>query len=56
MYHGLHPYPLTPTMSNSLATYELAETEYVSVNGSRIAYRRLGRQNGVPLLHLLHFG
>ncbi|KAK5999418.1 hypothetical protein QM012_005543 [Aureobasidium pullulans] len=43
-------------MIESIATYESAETRYVVVNGHRIAYRRLGQQDGVPLLHLLHFG
>jgi pimeloyl-ACP methyl ester carboxylesterase len=39
-------------MSN---THETARTEFVQVDGNRIAYRRLGGRGGVPLLLFNYF-
>jgi hypothetical protein len=32
-----------------------APTQYVEANGIRFAFRRLGKETGVPLLFLQHF-
>jgi pimeloyl-ACP methyl ester carboxylesterase len=36
-------------------TYTTAVTQYVQAGGTRYAYRRLGRQSGVPLIFLQNF-
>jgi hypothetical protein len=36
-------------------TYATAVTQYVQVSGTRYAYRRMGRQSGVPLIFLQNF-
>ncbi|KAL3420290.1 hypothetical protein PVAG01_08789 [Phlyctema vagabunda] len=38
-----------------MATQETAETKYIDANGTRIAYRRLGAEYGIPLVMLIHF-
>lgn len=38
-----------------MATYEEAEDQYILVKDVRIAFRLLGPQRGVPLLHLMQF-
>jgi pimeloyl-ACP methyl ester carboxylesterase len=38
-----------------MATQQTAETRYVVVNGTKLAYRRLGPSAGVPLVMLMHF-
>src|SRR5277367_2712875 len=36
-------------------TYATAPTQYVQVGGTRFAYRRMGRESGVPLLFMQNF-
>jgi hypothetical protein len=36
-------------------TYATANTQHVQVGGTRYAYRRMGRQSGVPLIFLQNF-
>ncbi|TQS33436.1 hypothetical protein Golomagni_06220 [Golovinomyces magnicellulatus] len=38
-----------------MATYETAQTQYISVNDVRFAYRRLGSTVGTPLVMFMHF-
>lgn len=38
-----------------MATYESAETQYVTVQDVRFAYRKLGIVSGVPLVFFMHF-
>ena len=33
-----------------MATAETAVTEYIDANGIQFAYRRLGREDGIPLV------
>jgi pimeloyl-ACP methyl ester carboxylesterase len=39
----------------SIKTHETVPTQYIEVNGIKIAYRAFGKQNGVPLIFLQHF-
>ncbi len=46
------------TVENNRETWltnETVPTQYVNVNGSKIAYRRFGNQEGTPLIFLVHF-
>ncbi|NBB08594.1 alpha/beta fold hydrolase [Pseudomonas sp. SLFW] len=36
-------------------THQTAPTQFVDVNGARLAYRRFGKTGGVPLVFLQHF-
>lgn len=36
-------------------THQTAPTRYVDVDGARLAYRRFGKKNGVPLVFIQHF-
>ena len=38
-----------------MATYETAETQFITVTGIKFAYRHLGPKHGVPLLLLTGF-
>ena len=38
-----------------MSTHITAPTQFVNVNGNRIAYRRFGAVTGVPVLFLNHF-
>ncbi|KAH7133111.1 Alpha/Beta hydrolase protein [Dactylonectria estremocensis] len=38
-----------------MATYETAQNQFVTVNGIKFAYRRLGPSHGIPLLLLVGF-
>lgn len=38
-----------------MATQQTAETKYVVTNGTKLAYRRLGPDAGIPLVMLIHF-
>ena len=38
-----------------MTTQQTAVTQYVVVNGAKGAYRRLGRDSGIPLVMLIHF-
>ncbi|KAJ4182824.1 AB hydrolase-1 domain-containing protein [Fusarium falciforme] len=38
-----------------MATYETAKDQFVTVDGIKFAYRRFGRDHGVPLALLMHF-
>lgn len=38
-----------------MATHQTAPTQFASVKGFKLAYRRFGKQVGVPLLFLTHF-
>lgn len=38
-----------------MSTHETAETKYATVGGIKLAYRRLGLNNGIPLVMLMHF-
>ncbi|KAH8169908.1 alpha/beta hydrolase fold domain-containing protein [Sarocladium implicatum] len=38
-----------------MATYELATTEYITVQDVRFAYRQFGIPSGVPLVFFMHF-
>jgi len=42
-----------PTMTH---THVTAPTQFVEANGIRFAYRRFGKDAGVPLLFMQHFG
>src|SRR5258708_33587522 len=42
-------------MENLSSTYESVKTEYIDVNGVRLAYRIVGGQSAIPLLCLQHF-
>lgn len=38
-----------------MATYETAQDQFVTVTGIKFAYRRLGRDHGIPLVLLMHY-
>jgi succinate dehydrogenase/fumarate reductase cytochrome b subunit len=38
-----------------MTTYELADTQYVTVGKIQFAYRRLGSATGIPLVLFMHF-
>lgn len=38
-----------------MSTQRTAETQYVVAHGIKLAYRRLGRDRGIPLVMLMHF-
>lgn len=38
-----------------MATYQTAKDEFVTVDGVRFAFRRLGLPSGTPLVLLMHF-
>lgn len=38
-----------------MATQRTAVTQYVTTNGIKFAYRRLGLSEGIPLVMLIHF-
>jgi pimeloyl-ACP methyl ester carboxylesterase len=38
-----------------MTTFQTAKTSYVSYGDTKLAYRRFGASNGVPLLFLIHF-
>jgi len=38
-----------------MATQQTAITQYVIANGTNLAYRRLGKHTGVPIVMLMHF-
>ncbi|CZR53006.1 uncharacterized protein PAC_02884 [Phialocephala subalpina] len=38
-----------------MATHEDAITQYIVVNDTRLAYRRLGKCDGIPLVMMIHF-
>jgi pimeloyl-ACP methyl ester carboxylesterase len=38
-----------------MATQQTAETKYINANGTKLAYRLLGSQSGIPLVMLIHF-
>lgn len=38
-----------------MATHQIAKTQYVSSGDVKYAYRRFGREGGIPLLFLIHF-
>jgi pimeloyl-ACP methyl ester carboxylesterase len=42
-------------MTTSTHTHQTAPTQYVEAKGVRFAYRRFGRQGGVPVLFNMHF-
>ncbi|KAF5519678.1 putative aminoacrylate hydrolase RutD [Colletotrichum aenigma] len=37
-----------------MSTLQIAETQFVAVNGIRVAFRRFGKQSQVPLLYINH--
>ncbi|KAF5491449.1 putative aminoacrylate hydrolase RutD [Colletotrichum siamense] len=37
-----------------MSTLQIAETQFVIVNGTRVAFRRFGKQSQVPLLYINH--
>ncbi|KAE9570057.1 putative aminoacrylate hydrolase RutD [Colletotrichum fructicola] len=37
-----------------MSTLQIAETQFVTVNGIRVAFRRFGKQSQVPLLYINH--
>ncbi|KAF0318804.1 hypothetical protein GQ607_013936 [Colletotrichum asianum] len=37
-----------------MSTLQIAETQFVTVNGARVAFRRFGKQSQVPLLYINH--
>ncbi|KAF4809651.1 putative aminoacrylate hydrolase RutD [Colletotrichum siamense] len=37
-----------------MSTFQIAETQFVTVNGIRVAFRRFGKQSQVPLLYINH--
>ncbi|KAI8314708.1 putative aminoacrylate hydrolase RutD [Colletotrichum sp. SAR11_59] len=37
-----------------MSTLQIAETQFVTVNGTRVAFRRFGKQSQVPLLYINH--
>ena len=38
-----------------MSSYQTAETKYIVANAVKLAYRRLGRSTGIPLVMLIHF-
>lgn len=38
-----------------MSTHQTAVTQYIEAGGNKIAYRRLGRSEGVPLVMMIHF-
>lgn len=49
-----------PALSDSLGAWyqrlaQTSPTKFVSVNGTRLAYRRFGKPSNVPLLFITHF-
>ncbi|CAG8979372.1 hypothetical protein HYALB_00002498 [Hymenoscyphus albidus] len=38
-----------------MSTHETAETHYVTIQGVKIAYHRVGRDSGIPLVMPMHF-
>ncbi|KAI8940308.1 hypothetical protein NX059_004004 [Plenodomus lindquistii] len=34
---------------------QVAETQYVNINGSKLAYRRFGKRHGNPVVYMTHF-
>jgi pimeloyl-ACP methyl ester carboxylesterase len=46
--------PSAPQTSHTY-THQTAPTQFVNVDGTRLAYRRFGKQTGVPLVFLQHF-
>lgn len=38
-----------------MSTQQTAKTQYVDVNGVKLAYRRFGRSTGIPLVMHIHF-
>lgn len=37
------------------ASYQTAQNQFVTVNGTAFAYRLLGAAQGIPLVMLMHF-
>jgi pimeloyl-ACP methyl ester carboxylesterase len=48
--------PSTSTTRTLVHTHVTAPTQLVEANGVRFAYRMFGRDTGVPLLFMQHFG
>ena len=46
--------PAEPKVASSY-THQTAPTQFVEVDGARLAYRRFGKAGGVPLVFLQHF-
>lgn len=44
----------SPATSTS-ATFTTAKTQFIDVDGDRLAYRRFGKQGGIPLVFFQHF-
>ena len=38
-----------------MATHQTAVTKYIIANGTKLAYRRLGPDSGIPLVMMMHF-
>lgn len=38
-----------------MSTHETAITQYIEANGTKLAYRRLGARDGIPLVMMMHF-
>jgi pimeloyl-ACP methyl ester carboxylesterase len=47
--------PKAVTKFTIMSTQQTAVTQYIEANGAKLAYRRLGRTSGVPLVMLIHF-
>lgn len=41
--------------STALATFTTAPTQFIDVDGARLAYRRFGKHEGIPLVFFQHF-
>lgn len=48
------PAPVQPGLASGY-THQTAPTQFVDVDGARLAYRRFGKAGGVPLVFLQHF-
>jgi pimeloyl-ACP methyl ester carboxylesterase len=42
-------------INRNMATQQTAETQFINANGTKLAYRQLGLQHGIPLVMLMHF-
>lgn len=45
----------TPATSAPAVTHQTAKTQFVTVDGVKLAYRRFGKQGGTPLVFFQHF-
>jgi pimeloyl-ACP methyl ester carboxylesterase len=47
--------PASAATSKPVATFTTAPTQFINVDGARLAYRRFGNHEGIPLVFFQHF-